>query len=250
MITAPRITLIPLRENHKEVEIRVTKLETFMNCQVRYNAEPPSKSSEDYFVFGHVMHTLVQQYCSIDKSSKEWYAKAFGLLKLYPEYLDVIEPYFELVHPLWLDPVITNAKMYLEIELGQYLIILTWEIDMLVNNGNGRFGIVDFKFPQSEWDNDDFKLQKVLYPYLVWHTYGFDRLDYFEYIIMTKHHDRKKRYRPRLQQFRTQIIREEVELQAVKSLKAFAIAQRKNEYKHSKWQHCFTCKLKSECPMW
>jgi hypothetical protein len=64
---------------------------------------------------------------------------------------------------------------------------------------------------------------------------------------LTKH-QKQWRTRPRIQKFRTEIDKQLFESKFKSAVVAFLMAYHKNNYETKLWTHCYTCKLKSNCP--
>ena len=262
LIQANRLVIRPLEDWYKTVEERCSRIETFMQCPYRYKNEIQTKSTADHFVYGHLMHTMMQEFCKFDltndddKIRQKELSKAMELLDLYPQYKDVIEPYFELMYAEWpYKAIATNVKVFLEVEAWPILFCITGEFDMVVETmreklewwfERRRKGIVDFKFPKWEWKENkiDWLFQKYLYTYLRCEERGRDDMDFFEYCIMTKH---QKWWvtRPRMQKFREEINKSYVSSKIRSIIVAYLTATYKEEFIHKIADHCFTCSIRN-----
>lgn len=240
-----------------------------MQCPYRYKNEPSTRATADHFVYGHLMHTMVQEFCKFDLTNEDanirqeelW--KAMWLLDIYPQYRDVIEPYFELLYQNGpYKALATNVKCFIEIEAWPILFCLHGEFDMLAETGveitewwykRRKKAIIDFKFSQSEWKEDKigWLFQKYLYPYLFCEDRWWEDIDYFEYCVMTKHQKWWKT-RPRLQRFREEINKEHIKTKVRSIIIAYLTAMYKNEFIYRIDDHCYTCSIKNAwmCEAW
>ena len=185
-----RIVMKPLLEDYKTIAIRTTHLEQFAMCPYKYKFEPPKFDNEEAMQFGTMVGAIMNAFRIWED---KWYALSDLIAKQHAE----ISQYANLYK--WLpnyreymkdkETICCELKMTYEIEMWAYLVILSWSIDTLLINQNGKYIITDDKTSKSERTQEimNTKIQKYLYPFLLAQYVGWETIESFDYLVFTKH---------------------------------------------------------------
>lgn len=185
-----RIVMKPLNENYKTVSIRATQIETFSMCPYMYKFQPPKMDNEEALVFWTTVDAILWAFI-VGKDN--WYALSDILLQQNPDaaahavYYQNMHKYQEYLKDK--TPICTHIKMTYEIEMWDYLVVLSWEMDVLFKNNEWKFIIADWKTSKVERDQEQFnsKIQKYLYPFLFSQYVWRENIESFDYLDFTKH---------------------------------------------------------------
>lgn len=185
-INMDRHIIVPLDEEYEKIEIRVSNIEQFYWCQYKYKYEDKKISSNEALVLGNCINSVVQTSLYDEEKGRE---VTRLLCKNFPQHCE----YFNWCMGLIADykskyEIITNEmKMIVEVELGKYLLILEWTMDLLFKSKEtGGYVLADLKTSKSEWTEETYqrKIQKYMYTFLFQKLAPVER---FDYLIMTKH---------------------------------------------------------------
>lgn len=237
--------ITPLEENYKTIPMRVTEIESFNNCQFKHKFWKQEFATNDAFLFGTLVHSVLQAY---------FYKPEAGLNTLdlicrqYDAWCSTIYDYISLVENALLPQkynIFTNEyKNIVEIECGKYLIILEGTIDAIGKDSNWWYTLIDFKTSKAEWKPEDYdaKIQKYLYTWMLAQLVGKDMIQSFDYIILTKH------VKPRLQILSYTPDWEYIDKFVNTLFTDYVNALEVNIRNPSINKQCFFCPLKSTCP--
>lgn len=191
-----RIVMKPLNENYKTVAIRTTHMESFAMCPYKYKFEPQKFDNEEALQFGTLVWAILWAFRMW--WDEKWYALSDIIARKYPEisqyanFYNGIPAYREYMKDK--KAICSELKMTYEIEMWDYLLILSWTIDSLLVNKNGKYIIADDKTSKQEWTQETMntKIQKYLYPFLLAQYVWRENIDSFDYLVFTKHSLPKK----------------------------------------------------------
>lgn len=235
----PRYVIEPLKEDHARVYIRTTELESFSQCPYRYKYAPQPDPAKDSFVLWNSVDTVSKTLMMT--GSRCSYI-------LYPRHQSKLSRYENLVEPLntEYESVTCENKQYLDIEVGEFLVTITWTPDIVVKDKNTwDMWILDFKCYKQERKDEDIKkkMQYMIYPILMNNTMDHDAIKFFEYIVMTQH------VTPRLQRIKIEFDKTKFTEKFEETVKDFVESVYFDNYKTKTDTHCFRCPLKGNwCP--
>lgn len=185
-----RIVMRPLNENYKTISVRATQMESFAMCPYMSKFQPPKLDNEESLLFGTLVDAMLWSFVMW---SEKWYvlsdliAKQHTEIAQYAIFYQNIPAYVEYLKDK--SVICTHLKMTYEIEMWDYLIILSWEMDVLFMNDAGKYVMADWKTSKSERDQETMntKIQKYLYPFLLSQYVWRENIEWFDYLVFTKH---------------------------------------------------------------
>lgn len=223
------------------IVIRATQLEKFRTCKYRYKFEEPMDPRDDRFVFGSNVH----KYCEEQLSGNLNDEIQTLLLQRRPvkqrqmilNMSDVIANHMEEEQ---LSLVTTELSMQAYDDESD--VIIEWTMDLLIEDTNWDYIIVDIKTAASNRTDEhaQWVKQKIIYPALFKQMYNID-IKAFEYRVVTKTSN------PKLSVFRYEVEEDIIEqvLNVSKELRNSTESQQWEPTPHN--HSCFYCKLKDQC---
>ena len=239
------IIIEPLKPDYKTIDVRTTSVEEFMTCQYKFKFNKPMYD-KDVLKFGKQVHEIVQADLA-DRTGRRWdrimneYTKTWeaDVARLW-QYRSLFREWeffqnMEVTH--------IEKSMYLWIELGDYLVVISWVADIVWYYQAEKF-IADIKTVDKEWTEDmlKWKLQGYMYPFIDEVTTWIPA-KYFRYAIGTKH------VNPRAQEVDMIYNTSEAEV-LIKELASMIVdCTRSWVWIPNKWFRCNRCPLKkTTCP--
>lgn len=229
----------PLHPKYEIIQLRVTQLESFIECAYKQKYET-SQMNYEALIFGDQAHSIIQHYM-FNKDSKiklvdHFKNEAIDMGKLYS--------FLQLIDTLNLpDPIISENKMQMLIEYWEYLIALSWTIDMICEWNH----LLDFKTSASKWGQEDsqYKTQWKLYPWMYNKIRNLQAETInFSYIVLTK------QVTPQIQVFTHEANIEDCENYLKRWLLEYVLSIKTWVFKPTKCKSCLRCKLKPSCPLY
>lgn len=180
----------PLNENYKTIAIRTTQLENFAMCPYKYKFEPPKFDNEEALQFGTFVGAILWAFRMWEE---RWYALSDLISRQHPDiskyanFYNNISAYREYIKDK--NTICIELKMTYEIEMWDYLLILSGTIDWLLVNNEWKYIIIDDKTSKVEWTQETMntKIQKYLYPFLLAQYVWWENIVSFDYLVFTKH---------------------------------------------------------------
>ena len=180
----------PLNETYKTIQTSATKIETFAMCPYMYKFQPEKFDNEEALLFGTHTWAILESFLMWED---RWYALADLIARQYPEHAQYgifynnIPAYKEYLKDK--EAICAQFKMTCEIEMWDYLIILSGTTDPIFINQDWKYIIADYKTAKQERTQETMntKIQKYLYSFLYAQFVWREKLGSFDYLINTKH---------------------------------------------------------------
>lgn len=233
----PRYVIEPLKEGYKTVTERTTTLWGYMCCAYKQKYRPQTPWTKHYFRIGHQINAVCQTYLSNGSDISFLYPRDFEQKQL-RKYIKAVKEWLAEKY----DFVTNEHDLSVEVEMGDYLVCVTWTPDLIMSEGTDTI-MVDLKTSSSEWDEDkkSQQRQKYVYPFLWNLNHPAYPIKRFEYFLMTTHSE------PRVYSYEyecdNKIISEKVE----KVLKNY-IKNIEWTPETTPWIACRGCPLLDICP--
>lgn len=239
-----RWVIEPLKKEYKEVSVRASDLWSYMNCAYKAKYAPPKPSTQDYYRIWHQINAVCQTFLANWSDISFLYEREFERKQL-KKYINIVEQQLASKYLF----VTNEHSLWLEVEMGDYLVSLTGTPDLIMQDPERQKEkwrgtiIVDLKTSWSERD-EDIKAnnrQKYIYPFLWNKSYPSHEVNYFEYFLMTKHAE------PRFYSYWYEVDNDMLSEKLQRLLKNY-IKNIQWKPEATKWIQCRWCPLYDLCP--
>lgn len=201
-----RLILKPLESEYNVLSIRTTNLESYDVCGYYfkysewYSPSDPQKIIDNQrgLQLGNILHEVLQSHATNKQLTGSFYPLIDQQLHQMYEGKEYELATSMIETAIWnmdwyydnkiYNPIATEIKLYLEIEVWKTLVILTGSADVLSEVG-WMYEIIDFKTSKVEYGLDDVmnKIQRYVYSYLLANIFWRDKYKWFSYLVWTKH---------------------------------------------------------------
>lgn len=181
------IIIEPLHEKYITLWVRVTQLESFLDCPYKFKFQPPFESNKEALYFWTMMHNTILPILATRKDREPLMGilcpKHSEYCRYWHRYLDKLQTY------LWdRDVIAIEHKMMLIFEVGEFKLVLEWSVDAIEYTQDWKYNVLDLKTASKRWTEETYKnkLQKLIYSYMLDYLTNW-LMNNFEYLILTKH---------------------------------------------------------------